>query len=62
MVMMMTMMMLFTQNNFKLDFMTQAIYCIIHIFLCFLFILLLFSYIIFKQTGYRKILTQGYRI
>ena len=30
-------------TNFKLDFMTQIIYCIIHIFLCSLFILLLFS-------------------
>ena len=30
-------------TNFKLDFMTQIIYCIIHIFLCSLSILLLFS-------------------
>ena len=30
---------------FKLDFMTQIIYCIIHMCLCFHFIFLLFSYI-----------------
>ena len=34
-------------TNFKLDFMTQTIYCIIHIFLCSLFIFLLFSSISF---------------
>ena len=34
-------------TNFKLDFLRQIIYCIIHIFLYSLLILLLFSYISF---------------
>ena len=34
-------------RNFKLDFMMQTSYCIIHIILCSVFILLLFSFISF---------------
>ena len=41
-------------TNFKLDFLTQIIYCIIHIILYSLFIFLLFSYISFWETGHKK--------
>ena len=38
----------------KLDFMTQIIYCILHRCLYFIFKLLLFYYISFQETGYKK--------
>ena len=39
---------------FKLDFMTQIIFYTVHRCLYSLFILLLFSYISFQETGHRK--------
>ena len=39
---------------FKLDFITQINYCIIHRCLCSLFILLLFSFISFQETEQRN--------
>ena len=46
-------------SNFKLHFMMQIIYCIIHIFLYSLFIFL-FSYIVSKKQGIERILTLPY--
>ena len=42
------------QTSLKLVFMKLIIYFIIHIFLYTLSTLLLFSYISFQETGYRK--------
>ena len=39
---------------FKLEFIAQIIYCIIHICMYPLFILFLFSYISFQETGHRN--------